>query len=160
MDCEPDGRTGRVPYPRSRLPVCMVLPAVAARRMPARTIWLVSLGPHRWLRGGAQLDADGRAADPLTGVAVSFASEAVAVLADDRDVRLAVQVDGLTAERLHKERVRREMNDSRSFGVSRVELHVASIAYAPDDREGPGAVDRRRHSGPAREGVAQPAPAY
>ena len=66
VDCEPDGRTGRVPYPRSRLPVCMVLPAVAARRMPARTTWLVSLGPHRWLRGGAQLDADGRAADAGT----------------------------------------------------------------------------------------------
>jgi hypothetical protein len=32
--------------------------------------------------------------------------------------------------------VRREMNDSRSFGVSGVELHAASISYGPDDREG------------------------
>jgi hypothetical protein len=90
------------------------------------------------LCGGAQLDADGRAADPLIGVAVGFASEAVAVLADDRDVRLAVQVNCLAAERLRKERVRREMNDSRSLGVSGVELHGASISYGPDDKRGRG----------------------
>ena len=41
------------------------------------------------LRGGAQLDADGRLGNPLTGVAASFTSEAVAVLADDRGVRLS-----------------------------------------------------------------------
>ena len=67
------------------------------------------------------------------GSPVGLTSEAIAVLADDRDVRLAVQVDALTAERLHKERVRGEMNDSRSLGVSDVELHAASIAYEPDD---------------------------
>jgi hypothetical protein len=100
------------------------------------------------LRGSAQLDADGRGGNPLIGVAPGFTSEAVAVLADDRDVRLAVQVDGFTAECLHKERARREMNDSRSFGVSGVELHAGSIPYEADDREGPGAVGRRRHSGP------------
>ena len=50
-----------------------------------------------WLGGSAQLDTNGRVGNPLTGVAPGFTSEAVAVLADDRDVRLAVQVDGFTA---------------------------------------------------------------
>jgi hypothetical protein len=43
-----------------------------------------------------------RTSAPLThspGVAVGFAPGAVAVLADDCDIRLAVKVDGFTAER-------------------------------------------------------------
>ena len=88
------------------------------------------------LRGGAQLDADGRLGNPVTRVAASFTSDAEAVLADDRDVRLAVQADRLTAERLDKERARREVNDSRSFVMSGVELHAASIQYEPDDTGG------------------------
>ena len=52
------------------------------------------------LRNDAQLDADGRLGNPLTGVAPSFTPEVVAALTDDRDVRLAVEVDRHTAERL------------------------------------------------------------
>ena len=87
---------------------------------------------------------DGRVGNPLTGVAPRFTSETVAVLADAREVRLAVQVDRLTAERLHKERACREMNDSRSFRVSGVELHAASIPHEADDREWPGGLAERR----------------
>ncbi len=108
------------------------------------------------LRGGAQLDADDRLGDPFTGVAASFTSEAVAVLADDRDVRLGVQVGELTAKRFDKERARREMNDSRPFGVSSVELHAASIPYRPDDGEGPGAVCRRRQADHRRSRTSNP----
>ena len=48
--------------------------------------------------------------------------------------------DSLTAQRLHKKRARRQMNDSRSFDVSSVELHAESIPYKADDGEGAGGV--------------------
>jgi hypothetical protein len=38
------------------------------------------------------------------------------------------------------------MNDSRSLGVSSVELHSASIPYEPDDTERPGSLAERRQS--------------
>ena len=93
------------------------------------------------LRGSAQLDAHVRLGNPVTRVAASFTSDAEAV-ADDGDIRLAVQADRLTAERLDKERAHREMNDSRSFVMSSVELHAASIQYEPDDT-GPGRLAER-----------------
>ena len=101
------------------------------------------------LRSDAQLDADGRLGNPRTGVAPSFTPELVAFLADDRDVRLAIQASGLSAERLDKERARCEMNDSRSLDVPGVELHTGSIPYDADDSrpltpEGP---PRRRNAG-------------
>ena len=74
--------------------------------------------------------------NPHTGVAVGFASEAVAVLADDGEVRLVVQVDGFTAKRLRKERVGGEVNDARSLCVSGVKLHAGSIQYEADDERG------------------------
>jgi hypothetical protein len=113
---------------------------VRARGWLRRPLDASRCGKAGRLGGRAQLDANSHFGNPLTGVAPSFTSEAVAVLADDRDVRLAVQAEGFTAKRLHKERAGREMNDSRSFGVSSVELHAGQHPERGGRHKGPGAV--------------------